>query len=500
MRNLGLLVLLPAVANGAGFYMSVNGTKSLLEGGAFVAEADDLSAIQHNPGGLAQQRGFSFLLDGQLLFHPITFQREDPGFDPSTPSPQCGAMVTGTQPVCNLGGPFPGPMFAVAYGLPVLDRTLTIALGAYGPPSVGHYAYPAPDYTRDMNGKYVMDPRKFAPQRYTLIDNNILIFYPTLSIAYALHPKVMLGISIQPVLTSFNFSQAITSSPATPTKQSQEDPIFDSVVHVSTPLSLASFTGIIGVLVKPVDLVSFGVSFRPPVPITTKGTLKIDLGEAATALMTSVNGDQSTLQMTLPMEIRAGVRVQPLSRLGINFDFVYEGWQSVQQIVLTPQNVMLQMGNNAPTTVAPFIIHKGWGPSYQFHLGAGYKLFPWLSLHAGAWYETGAIPDSTVGIDFLQFAEVMLTGGIGVHYAGLDIYAGVAGSPSTTHAITNSTVRAGSTDMVAMGGIIGNGLYTSSTFVATLGIRGNFGGKPKENETPPAPQPPPATTVAEVMP
>jgi hypothetical protein len=510
----GLLVLLPGFAFGAGFYMTENGTKTLLEGGAFVGEADDVSAMAHNPAGLANQPGFSFLADGQLLFHSITFQREDPGFDPSNPP------ATNVQPVNNVGGPFVLPMLGVAYGFPLFNRTLTIAAGVYGPPSVGHYDIQSncvdsttmmncasPDYTRDSAGKYIHDPRKWAPQRYTLLSNSITIVYPTLSLAYAIHPRFQLGVSLQPVLASFSFRQAITSNLVTPTKQSGEDPIFDSIVNVNLPLQYVGFTGIAGVMVKPVDWLSIGASVRPPIPITAKGNLNIDLGEAATALNTTVMGDQVQLQLKLPLEIKAGVHVQPIKKLGINFDFVYQGWQSVQDIVLTPENVSLKIGSGAPMAVAPFDIHKGWTHSAQFHLGGGYQLMPWLSLHAGGWYETGAIPDSSLGVDFLHPATVVFTGGLGFHFWGIDVYAGAAGSPTQTIAVTNSTSRAGSTDPTIQGSVVGNGIYTTGTFMATIGVRGHFGGastppasEPTQAAPPPSPEgqapPPPAENSA----
>src|SRR5262245_24748979 len=140
MRLLLPLLLTPFVASASGFYLSENGTKTLLMGGAFAGQADDLSAIQHNPAGLAQLTGFNFALDGQLVFHNITFQRYDEGFDPNNPP------STPVQPISNTGGPFLVPMVGAGYGLKLLDRKLFVALGIYGPPADGHYQFPKPNY------------------------------------------------------------------------------------------------------------------------------------------------------------------------------------------------------------------------------------------------------------------------------------------------------------------------------------------------------------------
>src|SRR5690348_450757 len=110
MRFLTVLLLAcSAPASAAGFYLAENGSKTLMMGGAFAGQADDLSALQHNPAGLAQLQGFQFMVDGDLALHMITFQRYDPGFDPAN------LPTTPAQPVSNSGGPFVAPMIGAGF-------------------------------------------------------------------------------------------------------------------------------------------------------------------------------------------------------------------------------------------------------------------------------------------------------------------------------------------------------------------------------------------------
>lgn len=517
MRLLFAAFLVPAVASASGFYMSENGAKTLMMGGAFAGEADDLSAQQHNPAGLAQLRGFHFLLDGQLVMHNITFQRYDKGFDPA--NPPMGASQS--QPVNNIGGPFLVPMIGAGYGLEIFDRTLFISLGLYGPPADGHYAFPKPNYERNAMGKYVETPIKYAPQRYSLVENTIFVIFPTLSVAFAPHQRFMIGVSLQPVLASFFFTQSVTSIrrvfTTAPQRQTDEDPFYDSVVKVNLPMQLVNFTFVAGALVRPTDWLQLGISFRPQVMINAKGKLEIELGEAAKALNTTVTPDATTtLSLRLPAELKIGVHAKPISKLGINFDFIYQGWQSVQEIVLDPQDVYLQSGTDPPQKVAGFRIQKHWNAAYNFRLGASYDLFPWLALYLGGWYETGAIPDEYLGVDFLHYSRVTFTGGLGVRLWGLELLVGAAGSPATTKAITESKVLAGSTEPDEAS-VIGYGVYTSGTFMVSFGLRGSFGAgakdKPKLEELPqetpsaapekkdePAPAPAPVPSSAEEAP
>jgi long-chain fatty acid transport protein len=506
-----LLMAAPATSTAAGFYLTENGAKALMMGGAFAGEADDLSAMQHNPAGLAQLRGFNFLVDGQLLFHSITFQRLDPGFDPANPPASPANAVT------NTGGPFPVPMLGLGYTFSLFGRPLYVGAGVYGPPSDGHYVFPNPNYTQDSTGKFLENARKTAPQRYSLIENNTVVVFPTASIAYAPFSRFALGVSLQPVVASFYLKQAITSIDRVgiyPTKQADEDPFYDSVVGVNMPLQYVQFTGVAGMLVRPTEWLQIGASFRPQVMINAKGSLDVQPGPAAKALATMVQGSDATLSLMLPAEAKLGVHVQPNWRLGINVDFVYQGWQSVQEIVLDPQNVYLvDSMHTEPQKVSGFKIEKHWNASYQARLGASFSIYPWITLYLGGWYETGAIPDQTISIDFLHFSRVFFTGGLSVKAFGLELMLGAAGTPQTTHVINNSQDIAGSTEPPRSAGVglqtIGSGVYTSSALMISLGVRGTFGegakggmGRMDEipSEAPPAPVEPAPTTAPEQTP
>src|SRR5580693_2823141 len=80
---------LPRTALAGGFELPDNGTEALGRGGAFVAKADDPTAIMFNPAGLAEQRGTRALLDGHVVMSSYSFQRfgayPDSPSDPATP-------------------------------------------------------------------------------------------------------------------------------------------------------------------------------------------------------------------------------------------------------------------------------------------------------------------------------------------------------------------------------------------------------------------------------
>jgi len=83
-RLLLLLSLSVLLASGSafasGFALPEQGAKAVGMGGAFVATADDPSAIYFNPAGMAQQRNAEFLVGGTA----ITFSNQFTG-DPNDP-------------------------------------------------------------------------------------------------------------------------------------------------------------------------------------------------------------------------------------------------------------------------------------------------------------------------------------------------------------------------------------------------------------------------------
>lgn len=524
-RLLALCVVgLAAGAQASGFYFGDNGSKAMTQGGAFTAQADDLTAMFYNPAGLTQLRGFSFLADLQILRHQVTYSRQDPGWDPNNPS-------TLINTVSSQESPYFLPFFAASYGIPIQDRTLTIGLGLFAPPSQGRYDYPVPNYAqRDgcMAGMQCYDerPNRFAPQRYALVNTDILIAYPTLSVAFDPFPWLQIGASFQLTVSHFKQQQVLYGGDVigdNPQSQRFENPDYDAMVTIDLP-GQVGFTGIFGVMARPTDWLSFGASIRPPIPFHARGKMTVDLPVFFQNAGASVNGDTATLDMTMPLELKVGGRVVPLRHacalgdasrrdcgLGINVDFVYQGWDSVKQLLLTPQDMSLEF-NGTSTPILPFAVVKNWQPTWSVRGGASYRVFQYLSVSAGVLFETGASTTAYYSVDWTHPQRVFVTGGVTGHLGPLDVIVGMHGTPVNTTDVFDSDVRRGQTSApdspgYMAPGVVGNGRYTSGGFGVILGVRGNFGAvreAPKALEPTgpivapkpmPEPTPPPAETA-----
>lgn len=540
-RQLVLCVMCAAAgAQASGFYFGDNGTKAMMQGGAFTGQADDLTATMYNPAGLTQLQGFQFLGDIELIKHTVTYWRQDPGWDTTKSSADCANSVSvrcvssTSNAARNPSAPYVLPYFSVGYGLPTgkwwggdtSKHTLTFALSVFAPPSQGAYYYPEPDYTKNTDGSYVNRPNKFAPQRYALISTDILIAYPSLSIGLELTRWLSIGGSFQLTVSNFKQDQTLYAGDVlgdNPKKQLQENADYDARVGINLNGQIG-VTGIAGIMVKPLDWLQFGASIRPPIHFHARGAVNVTLPKTFSDLGAQVEGTRACgpkkdqlcadLDMNMPLEVRVGGYVKPVRHacalgdasrtdcgLGVSVDFVYLGWQAVDKLALTPDNLSVVFQGNR-TAISSFNVEKNWNASYSFRLGASYRIFQYLSASAGFMYETGAAGQASYSVDWTHPTTVFITGGLTGHLGPIDVMVGINGMPTNTTNITDSRVARGGTvapDSAAYDpAYVGNGRYTSGGYGILLGVRGNF--DKLIPSAPPAKPIEPAPAVAPVAP
>src|SRR5688572_27843607 len=108
-------------------------------GTAFVAKADDPTAIHYKPAGLARQRGTKAFVCGNVFFHSYEFRRL--GTFPGDPNDQATPWAKRPYPaVSNSGGAFLTPFIAVTTDFGTFDR-LTLGAGVYGPSTIGNRTF-----------------------------------------------------------------------------------------------------------------------------------------------------------------------------------------------------------------------------------------------------------------------------------------------------------------------------------------------------------------------
>ncbi len=515
-----LVLLAPGAARAGGMDYPDNGTEALGRGGAFVAKADSGEAIYYNPAGLSRLSGLRLTLDSNFAFHNVTFQRHAPGGagfvddpaggrDPAPPGTPIG------DPVKNSAGAYIAPFGALSYGFaegPM--KGFAVAIGGYGPPAVGRYKFNEPKgaaSTRGDAGLLEEDPTSTDPgaaNRYQLVENDILIIYPTVAASYQIVDWLSVGVSLQYVYSSVSFEQVGWNYPngqlraidqsrrcpeiqrdpenppcAYPNDQVYENTYWDAPAKVDVKGD-PGVTGILGVLAGPFHGLSLGASFRPPVPIHGSGTLEIDRTQMMEDFQVVVDGNTTEMELTLAPVLRVGARYDLTELLGrtadVELDYVWEGWSVVDEIVVTPD---ISTTATNPASGAEIVmdvpaihIQKDWEDVHALRFGAEVAVIDPVAVRAGYIYETNAIPEQTASIDFANFGDRhVLTAGLGVRpIRAVEINVAYAHVFQPDLVVDESTLKQTVTDPGTNPNVVGNGAYETSYDILTAGVTLRF--------------------------
>ena len=296
---------------------------------------------------------------------------------------------------------------------------------------------------------------------------------------------------------------ALGSAASSPTKLHLEDPIWDANVNVDVTGKKA-FTAVLGALVK-AGPVSVGASFRPGYTLNAEGPLTVTLPGILTApgVDDSPNGPSTTfgaeahvpdgsrtkLKLNWPSLFRAGVDVdiKPVpGKFDVAGEFTYETWSVVDQFLLTPENVNItaQAGGNPITLpVNPVSIPKHMQDSQSYRLGAQWQLpitKVLVQTRLGGYYEKSAIPEPYTTIDLAHFSRFAATAGASVGINGgnffgpLTLDLAALYSPPVTREVRDSQIMLTASDPYLATDAVGNGNYTSSIFIFSVGLRAHL--------------------------
>lgn len=413
--------MLAAVAHGGeafagGFDIPDNGTQALGRGAAFVAKADDPTAIYHNPAGLARQRGTNFLFNGNLLLHSFEFARI--GIFPD--DPQLADRPWGQRPfpvVKDEGGPSLVPFLAVATDFGYFDR-VTFGAGIFAPPMIGNRSYSP-----------LVDGFPSAARYDSVLPGSSLLF-PTASVAVRATPWLDFGLSAHFVLASFNQTSVWYSDLGKEVCKAAEDFTCDSPSTLTA--SGSSFGATFGAMARPLPSFGLGLSFRTPINITGVGQL--------TPQAPSAGADQkfeagaAVLQSQLPWMVRVGGRYIGMDAdfevYDLELDVVYEAWGVAQA-----QGPIVRAPSLGSITELETMIMHGYQNTFGLRGGGAYNIDTGdgiLSLRAGSYFDSPATSFATTRLDYDTLTKIAGTIGAGFKIGAFDVnlaYAAVASVP-----------------------------------------------------------------------
>jgi long-subunit fatty acid transport protein len=397
---LGALLALPWLAAprpaaAGGFELPDHGARAVGRGAAFTVRADDLTAIAHNPGGLSRLRGAGLLYSHNALYAPLRFTRapsavpQPAGTSDGSPDPL--ATVENETPLFALGGFF---VAATDFGL----EDWTFAAGVYGPNAVGGQRWPVT-----------------GGQRWMLVELDAIIVYYSLAAAYGRRDRWGVGVTLQLAHQPMTRMSLVVDG-AIGGAQSP----YASGTDVLATISLAAPpapTALVGAWWRPVPWLELGASGRVvPVWLHASGDIALSNtpgGSQFTPQQLEVDGSAARLEMVLPPTARAGARYRHLDGAREVFDLelnvVYEAWSMVRGFdVELDGTIKLFAAHEAPDVK----LDKRWRDTLSLRLGGTWNPdgLP-LSLSAGTFVESGAVPNAYSHLDFPSFDRLGLSAG-----------------------------------------------------------------------------------------
>jgi len=319
----------PALA--AGFAVLQQGTAAMAQGNAFVAEADDASAIFYNPAGLNQLKRPQFY-QGLFLNHPDR-EFNGPNGQFSETNHRLYRHVT-------------------AYlALPVNDR-IALGIGFFSPFGLGTVWPPS------WTGRFLTTFSSL--KTYTL--------NPVVSV------KVLENLSLAAGFDAMWASVELKRKTAVGPLEGESRLTGD-----------ASGVGYnLGLLFEPVSGVKLGVSYRSEIPVTFKGDLATSLPKPLPTIPL-IGG---SADLTFPASVTMGIAYSRFKPFTFEFDTTWTGWSSYDQL-------KVNLGAPLPGGVTSIVTPKHWRDSWAFRFGANYEVKPGMKLRAGYIYDLTPVPDAT---------------------------------------------------------------------------------------------------------
>ncbi|MGD1044360.1 MAG: outer membrane protein transport protein [Bacteroidota bacterium] len=349
-RLIGIIVLSALVVGimfAGGYQLNEQGARAVGMGGAFAATASDPSAIYFNPAGIAFQSGMNVLGGINFIIPSTTYSPASGSFMTS------GSISTNSQ----VFTPFN------IYGSYQISDQIVVGLGIYNPFGLGTQ-WP------DLWGKTSI----FSPfagiylGSYLSINASIATYYFNPTIAYKINDDLSVGLGVSYVYATVDMTRSIPLVMIGPPQYSQM--LYSLNGNNELKGNGKGFNADLGIIYKPMDKLSFGLSYRT--------TTKIDFSGDATytnmnVLAPSFPNGTGTATLPMPGNLYIGVAYMLSPDLRIEGDFQYVQWSSYDKLQI-----------NLPAPAGTVTYAKKWNDEPLLRVGVEYTLNENWTVRAGA--------------------------------------------------------------------------------------------------------------------
>jgi long-chain fatty acid transport protein len=396
-------------ASANGFQLPDQDAFATARGEAFVATADNPSAIYYNPAGITQ-------LEGDNLRGGVYGIYLDPSYSP----PNSGQTYHSSDNFAAV------PQFFYTHTLKNLP--LSFGLGVYAPFG-GSISWP------DDTG-------------FHAVAVSGKLTYLTLNPVAAWKILPSLSIAAGPML---NYVDLQTDQGLLATTK----PFANYFRFTGSGWSAGANAG---VRWQPMEELSFGVTFRSPAKVTLDGQTEFELQ----SLRIPASQRSANMNLTFPMSVVGGVSWRPTPKWNIEFDANYTDWSSFDQTTIHQSSAPFPLHPDVPVTL-------DWQASWMYEFGVTRYFDNGWHVSAGYAYNENSVPDAyytPLAADLDRHFFSIGTGFKGKRFNFDVAYQFGYGSP---HSVTGSTP---SSTPGQIAGQTADGTYTfiSNAVFVTVGI------------------------------
>jgi len=367
------LILQTPYCLAGGFVLPHQTAKGLGLSNAQTAGVNDASAVYYNPAALSEIEGNNLLVNGSYINVDNSIEN--------------GGRTARNQHDDH----FVASLFA-SYHIP--GRNFSLGIGTYSPFGL------ATDYDRDFT--------RFAADR-----TELKTIYVTPAVSW--HPSKFfsIGAGFSFVHASGAFSRSLCFDP------------FDGCVTPGGPLegrmrltdTANAFTYNIGVLLKPVEYLKLGFSYR------ARADLRFDTADVKLGGAFSPNGLRANIRpIPLPPVMDVGLFWQIDPRWGAEFVYEYVRWSEFARLraKFTPAPTFVPFA----LPVLGFSLPEDWRNTSALRLGSFYRINSSWEIRAGAAVEESPIPNKTLNPAIPGADILTLNGGVGYQWRSFTVDVG----------------------------------------------------------------------------
>ncbi|MCX8084693.1 MAG: OmpP1/FadL family transporter [Calditerrivibrio sp.] len=351
---LSFIAISANLAHSNGFQINEQGAKALGMGGAFVAQADDPSAVYFNPAGITQLEKFQF----------------SAGLSPISPVATFKSDQTGKETDAKKETFYIPNMYAT---LKITD-SLSFGLGIFANFGL------ATEWPDNWEGRYITGGTKAQVVSLTINPNIAYKLNKNLSVAAGINIQRMdITLENKVKIVPYGNNYLVLSSDGHSALEGKDD------WGVGWNVALHY---------KITDNWNFGASYRSKIKHEFKeGTLNMTLPPAAVYTNTFTNTGLTTPAMNIQKTGSATLELPDIFYIGTSYkigSFTFEidgqwtGWSSYDKLRVDFEDGSYQ---EKP---------KNWNDSWAYRFGIQYKVNEILSLRAGIIRDETPIPDDTV--------------------------------------------------------------------------------------------------------